>query len=237
MLWLKKSLDLILPPRCIGCGEVVTCQGTLCSGCWADIHFITEPACTCCGWPFEFQVEGQLHCASCLAEAPLFDQARAAIRYESKGRDLVLRFKHADATNAVPMFADWMCRMGVSLLRDTDLILPVPLHWTRLFLRQYNQAALLAQYIGFKSEIPFHNTLFKRQLATPSQGHLKRPARRKNIRNAFSVSNQLQHLILNRRITLIDDVLTTGATVNECARILKNYGAHTVNVLCLARVV
>jgi len=234
---LNKSVDFILPSRCLGCGQVITCHGTLCPACWSEVQFIADPSCECCGWPFEFKTEGQMLCAPCLRESPVFNRARAAIRYETKGRDLVLRFKHADATHAVPMFAEWMCRTGGFLLENTDLILPVPLHWTRLFLRQYNQAALLAQCIGFMTGIPFHNTLFKRQLATPSQGHLKRAERKKNVRDAFIVPKRLQHLILNQRITLVDDVLTTGATVNECARVLKNYGTLTVDVLCLARVV
>lgn len=198
---------------------------------------MTDNCCDSCGTPFEFKAEGQLLCAACLNQRPIFDRARAAIRYETKGRELILRFKHADAVHAAPIFAAWMERAGAGLLQNTDLLLPVPLHWTRLFWRQYNQAALLTKALASLTRVPFHNTILKRTAATVSQGHLKFAERQKNVQQAFAVPKRLRGLICGQRVVLVDDVMTTGATANECARILKGYGAKTVDVLCLARVV
>src|SRR5512144_893977 len=141
-------LDAVLPLRCPSCGELVETAHALCPACWAKVRFISEPLCSTCGTPFEFEVAAGTVCAACAAGEPPFGRARAAIAYDDGSRGLILAFKHGDRTDAARVFAPWMAQAGRELLVDADLLVPVPLHWTRLFMRRYNQAALLAQAVG-----------------------------------------------------------------------------------------
>lgn len=232
------ALDALLPPRCLACGQIVDEPGALCAPCWDKAGFIAQPHCRRCGLPFEFvAATPDLECASCVAELPAFDRARAAMRYGDGARSLVLRFKHADATHAAPGMARWMARAGAELLADCDVIAPVPLHRWRLLWRRYNQAALLALELGRIAERRVVADLLMRRRATPSQGHLDRARRRANVASAFAVRPRHADAVKDRRVLLVDDVMTTGATVDECAKTLKRAGASAVDVLTLARVV
>ena len=236
----RRVLDAILPPRCLGCGTIVDAPGTLCMVCWNKTQFIAAPHCDRCGLPFELAEEAAgpvVTCASCIAEPPRFDRARAAMRYDDEARGLVLKFKHADATHAAPGYATWMSRAGAALIRDCDLIAPVPLHRWRLLWRRYNQSALLAHAIGRLAAKPVISDLLTRRRATPSQGRMGRGQRFQNVAGAFAVGPPHVQSISGRRVLLIDDVMTTGATVEECAKVLKRAGAAGVDVLTLARVV
>jgi ComF family protein len=230
-------LDAILPPRCLKCGEIVADHGALCGRCWPELRFLGPPCCACCGLPFEFEMgEGSL-CAACIAERPRYDRARAALTYDDASRDLILRFKHADRIDGAATFAGWMVRAGAALIDSADVIAPVPLHRWRLIRRRYNQAAILANEIGHlrgKHVIP---DLLVRRRATPSQGHLGRGQRRRNVAGAFTVHPGGAQVAQGARILLIDDVLTTGATAEACAKTLRNAGASSVDLLVLARVV
>ncbi len=141
-------LDMVLPPRCLACGALVDAAHALCAECWPKIRFITEPLCAACGTPFEFEPAAGSVCAACAASERPFARARAAIAYDDGSRGFILAFKHGDRTDAARVFAPWMAQAGRELLADADLLVPVPLHWTRLFMRRYNQAALLAQAVG-----------------------------------------------------------------------------------------
>jgi ComF family protein len=230
-------LDAILPPRCLKCGEIVADSGALCGRCWADLKFLSAPCCACCGFPFEFDMgEGSL-CAACTATRPRFDRARAALAYDDASRDLVLRFKHADRIDGAATFAGWMARAGAELVASADLIAPVPLHRWRLVRRRYNQAAILANAIGALRGKPVVPDLLVRRRATPSQGHLGRSQRQRNVAGAFAVHPRRAQVAAGARILLIDDVLTTGATAEACAKALRNAGANAVDLLVLARVV
>ena len=155
-----------------------------------------------------------------------------------RSRALVLGFKHGDRTHGAPAYGRWMARAGAELLREADLVVPVPLHWLRLFRRRYNQAALLAQAVARTAGVPVAVDLLARRRPTPSQGHLSAmAARRRNVRGAFAVRPGRAELVKDRRIVLVDDVLTTGATAESCARTLLRAGAAAVDVLVLARVV
>jgi ComF family protein len=230
-------LDAVLPPRCLKCGEIVADSGALCARCWADLRFLGAPCCACCGFPFEFDMgEGSL-CAACTARRPAFGRARAALVYDDNSRDLVLRFKHADRIDGAATFAGWMARAGAELVAQADLIAPVPLHRWRLVRRRYNQAAILANAIGRlrgKRVVP---DLLVRRRATPSQGHLGRSQRQRNVAGAFALHPRWAQLAAGARIVLVDDVLTTGATAESCAKALRNAGASAVDLLVLARVV
>lgn len=238
----RHALDALLPPRCLACGQVVDEPGSLCAACWSRAAFIAPPYCACCGLPFELTGESEqsadgLTCAACAARPPRYDRARAAMRYDDATRNLILRFKHADATHATPGFARWMARAGAELLADCDLIAPVPLHRWRLLWRRYNQAALLALALGRIGEKPVAVDLLQRRRHTPSQGRLDRARRHQNVAGAFALRPGRQERIEGARILLVDDVLTTGATIAECAKVLTKAGAAAVDVLTLARVI
>ncbi len=231
----RLALDALLPPQCLCCGELVGEPGVLCPGCWDSIDFITPPLCACCGVPFELDPGPDALCGGCVREPPRFARARAVFVYADPGKGLILRFKHADRTDMAPAFARWMARAGAELVADADLIAPVPLHWTRLLRRRFNQAALLANALAQLSGRTAAPRLLIRRRRTPSQGNLGRDARGRNVRGAFAVRDPAP--VAGRRILLIDDVLTTGATLGECSRVLLKAGAAAVDVLTVARVV
>lgn len=228
-------LDLLLPPRCLGCGAAVTAAGTLCQTCWRGMTFLGAPCCACCGTPFEFEPEGSALCGACVRSHPPFARARAALRYDEASRRLILGFKHGDRLHLAPALGQWMRRAGAELIAEADLIVPVPLHWTRLFARRYNQAAVLAHAIHDAGAPPVGADCLLRHRRTPSQGKRNAAARERNVRSAFAVKPGRS--VKGLRILLIDDVFTTGATVGECARVLRRAGARQVDVLTLARTV
>ena len=228
-------LDLVLPPRCLSCGVTVASLGTLCPGCWRAITFLGAPCCACCGVPFDFDLGATGLCGACAAHQPPFDRARAVMRYDESSRQLVLALKHGDRLHLAPALAQWMRRAGDALLAEADLLVPVPLHWTRLFARRYNQAAVLALALSKAGGPPVLADALIRRRRTPSQGMKNAVARRRNVAGAFALHRK--DAVKGKRIVLIDDVLTTGATVEECARVLKRGGAAKVEVLTLARVV
>jgi ComF family protein len=230
-------LNTVLPPRCLKCGAAVDRAGALCAACWPALAFLAPPLCACCGYPFEFDLGPGALCGSCAAEPPEYQRARAVLRYDDASRDLVLRFKHGDRIDSAPAFGRWLARAGAELLAEADLIAPVPLHWWRLFRRRYNQAALLASALAGATGRPAVNDLLVRKRATPSQGGLGRAERRRNVAGAFAVHPRRRAGLGDKRVLLVDDVLTTGATAEACARALLKAGARAVDVLTLARVV
>lgn len=228
----RAALDLLFPPLCIACRAPVAEPGSFCATCWQDIRFLDGPMCTRCGVPFEFELDGE--CAACLAQPPAYDKARAVMRYDEHSRAPILALKHGDRLDLVPGFTRWLDRGGRRLLDETDVILPVPLHRSRLWKRRYNQSAELARALGRLTGKPVALTALVRARATPSQGEMvSAKARRRNMLGAFRVRRT--PLLENARVLLVDDVLTTGATVEACARALKRAGARAVFVLALAR--
>ncbi len=231
------ALNSVLPPRCLACGGTVEQPGALCSPCWQGIDFLAPPQCSLCGLPFDFDLGPAALCGACSRERPAFDRARAVMRYDDRSRGLILGFKHADRTEGAPAYGAWLARAGQELLAEADLIVPVPLHWRRLFARRYNQAALLAQALGRQARLPVAPDLLRRRRHTVSQGHLSASARERNVAGAFTVPAGKLARIRDRRVLLIDDVMTTGATSSACARTLRRAGAAAVDVLVLARVI
>lgn len=231
------AVDRLLPPRCLGCGAIAPRDGALCGACWGGLSFIERPFCACCGLPFEFDVADGALCGGCVAGPPAFDAARAVLRYDDESRPLILSFKHGDRMQAGRHFGGWMARAGAELAQQADLVAPVPLHWRRLAARRYNQSAELARGVAAAAGIGLCVDLLRRTRATPSQGGLNRRARRLNVRGAFAVMARRRPSIQGAHILLVDDVLTTGATVEAAARTLKRAGASRVDILVLARVV
>ncbi len=232
----RSILNAVLPVRCMACGATVADDGSLCASCWDTLQFLGPPACACCGYPFEYEAPSESLCASCTRRLPQYDRARAVFAYDEASRSLILTFKHADRTHQAPAFGRWLARAGSDLLENTDFIVPVPLHRWRLFARRYNQSALLAQALGKETGMTVAVDLLTRRSRTPPQGRMSRAARIRNVRAAFAIRDEWRGKIAGARILLLDDVLTTGATVEECARVLKRAGAVGVDVLTLAQV-
>lgn len=233
----RKLVDAVLPPRCLACGTTVEAPGTLCVGCWSGLEWLAPPLCAACGLPFEFDQGADALCAGCHAERPPYGRARAALRYDDASRAMLLRFKHADRSDAAPAFASWMARPGGDVLTEADWLVPVPLHRRRLFERRYNQSALLALALGRARGVPVVADLLLRRRYTPSQGRRSRAERKKNVAGAFAVASRHKAALSGKRVLLIDDVMTTGATLEACAKTLLRGGAAAVDALTLARVV
>ncbi len=231
-------LDLLLPPRCLGCGAIIDSSSRLCADCWRGLTFLGPPICRSCGYPLPQAVAERPVCGVCSVEPPAFSRARAALRYDDGARGMILRFKHADRTDIAKTFGRMMERAGADLLEDCDLIAPVPLHRIRLLQRGYNQAALLARMLVKDGRGRVVPDLLQRVRATTSQQGLSGEQRMRNIKtNAFRVHPKHRNRLADRRVLLIDDVLTTGATINACTHTLIKGGAVAVDVLALARVV
>ncbi len=231
------ALNMVLPAQCLACRTVVDTLGTLCPSCWSKVRFIERPFCAACGVPFEFEMGEGAQCGACVRSRPEYDRARAVIVYDEGSRGLILSFKHGDRTDAAPALARWMVRVGAELIADADLIVPVPLHWTRLFARRYNQAALLAVAIGKQSGTRVTPDLLVRRKRTSPLGKLGPSARRKTVQHAFTIRARKVPIVTGRRVLLIDDVHTTGATVKACSHVLLRAGATAVDVLSVARTV
>jgi ComF family protein len=235
--WSGRALvNAVLPPRCLVCRSGVDAQGALCIDCWSDLDFIAGPVCATCGLPFAFEFGPGAICAACAARPPKFDRARAALVYGDTSRDLILGLKHGDRTEVAPTLARWVARAGAELIADADLIAPVPLHRFRLLARRHNQAALIAAALpGARTKLA--PDLLVRRRRTPSQGGLSARERRRNVAGAFAVRPAWRAKVAGKRILLIDDVHTTGATIEACARVLRRAGARAVDALTVARVV
>ena len=229
-------LDLVLPPLCLACRKPVTQQGGLCAACWGGIHFLDEPCCIRCGHPFPSTEQAGMECGPCAQKPPAFDRARAAFRYDDASKGLVLSFKHADRPGLARFLTPWLARAAAPLLAEADLLVPVPLHRLRLLHRRYNQAALLANGLSRGSGVRCIPDLLRRTRRTPPQGTLGREARQKNVKGSIELAKTID-LVREKRILLVDDVLTTGATLGECVRVLRQSGAAAVDVVTLARVV
>jgi ComF family protein len=235
--FVRRAVDLVLPPRCLCCGAVMGDDAGLCPACWPKVDFVGAPMCARCGLPFEFAVEETSLCGACAAKPPPYLGARAVFRYDDASRDLILGFKHADKLHGAPAFARWMAAAGADLIAASDAILPVPLHWRRLFARRYNQAEVLATALGRATGLPVLPDAVRRRRATPSQGHLTRAQRGRNVAGAFAVPAKRRHLVAGRKLLLVDDVMTTGSTIGAVCRTLRRAGAGELRVLVLARVV
>jgi ComF family protein len=234
---MRMLIDTLLPPQCLSCRALVDRPGQLCAKCWSGIDFIDGACCAACGLPFDYEVgEGAL-CGACARRRPRYDRARAVFRYDDQSRGLILRFKYADQLEGAPSYGAWLARAGAELVREADLIAPVPLHRWRLLRRRFNQSAVLAHALGRQARKPVAADLLARTRATPSQGGLNFNQRRRNVRNAFAVHRRRAALVRGRRVLLVDDVLTTGSTVEACAKALLAAGASGVDVVVLARVV
>ena len=234
---LRRVADLFLPPLCLGCGTRLDAHATLCAACWRALDFIEPPLCPISGLPFAYDPgPGALH-ASVVAEAPPYQAARFALRYNDAAARLVSRLKYGDRGEAVPLFARLMARAGQQIADGVDLVLPVPLHPTRLRQRRFNQSAELARALAPRLGLPVAVDVVERHRATPRQVGLTRTQRKRNVRGAFRLCPGQGEKVRDKTLLLVDDVVTTGATIEACARALAREGAAEIRVLALARVV
>jgi ComF family protein len=200
------------------------------------IAFIDAPLCDGCGLPFEYELGPGARCPACSGRAPAFDRARAACLYDEHARDLILKLKHADRTDLAGLFAHWIARAAADILPEQDAVVPVPLHPLRLLSRRYNQAAEIARPLARLAGLPYFADPVVRVRRTASQGGKSAGGRKRNVAGVFAVPKAWRRRVAGQRLLLIDDVLTTGATVEGCARALKAAGAAQVDVAVIARV-
>ncbi len=231
-----RALNVALPPLCPACRQLVR-EGGLCASCWSKLSFITRPYCERLGIPFAYDPGPGVVSMQALADPPAYRRARAAVRYDEIGRTLVHALKYGDRLELAPLMGGLMARAGQELFADADALVPVPLHWRRLWMRRFNQSALLAKAISRLAGIPVAEGALKRVKATAQQVGLSKAERAQNLQGAFCVPPAGKALVAGRRLVLVDDVLTSGATADSAARTLLRAGAADVDVLVFARVV
>ena len=231
-LW-RGALDLVFPPQALDGGASAQ-GGGFSAATWSRIHFLEAPVCDGCGVPFEYDIGAR--CGACLARPRAFDAVRAACLYDEVSRDPILKLKHADRLDLAPLFARWISRAAHELIGQADAIAPVPLHPLRLLTRRYNQAAEIARPLAGLSGVAYLPDALVRRRATATQGGKSGSGRRRNVAGAFAVPPGRAGQVAGKRILLIDDVMTTGATAEGCARALKAAGAVRVDVAVIARV-
>jgi ComF family protein len=232
----RAALDTLYPPICLACRAATSEAGALCSSCWRAMRFIERPFCDRLGTPFEHDLGEGLLSPQAVTDPPVFQRARAVARFEDgPARRLVHRLKYSDRGELAAPMGAWMARAGADVLAEADAITPVPLHARRLWTRRFNQAAALGREIARRAGKPFEPALLRRIKATPSQVGLSREQRVQNMQGAFRAAPAA--LVQGRRIALVDDVLTSGATANAAARALLRAGAAQVDLIVFARVV
>ncbi|MGI9373943.1 MAG: ComF family protein [Hyphomicrobiales bacterium] len=234
---LRTAADFLMPPKCQICQCDVERQGGVCAKCWATLDFLEHPRCSRTGIPFPYDPREGVESAAAIANPPAWNRTIGAVTFDAASRNLVHALKYRDRHEAAEIMATLMWRAGAELFSDAHMLAPVPLHHGRLWSRRYNQSALLAKRLGNKTGLKVAGDVLTRVKATRPQVGLSQSERKRNLRNAFTVSKSKLLELSGCRVILVDDVLTTGATAEACARVLYRYGAQRVDVLIFALVI
>jgi ComF family protein len=233
----RAVLYLAYPPQCLSCGALVGSDAGLCGACWRDTPFVSGLACDQCGQPLPgYAAEEVILCDDCLAQPRPWARGRAATAYAGKAQEMILALKHGDRTDLAPAAAGWLHRAAAPILQPDMLVTPVPLHWRRLFRRRYNQAALLSAGLARRAGLEHCPDLLVRHRFEGSQHGRGREARFANLSNAFRAHPRNGKRISDRHILLVDDVMTSGATLGAAAEACLDAGARQVSIAVLARV-
>jgi ComF family protein len=228
--------DVFVPPLCVGCHAQLASHDALCPKCWGEIDFIRPPLCDRLGLPMPFDTGSTMISALAAADPPDYGRARAVARFDGVMRRLVHDLKFRDRHDARRLFGRWLAEAGAELLRDADVIVPVPLTRGRLLSRRFNQSAILALEVSRLTGVAVDPLALRRVRRTRPQVGLTRLQRRQNVAGAFAVPRGCKALIAGANVVLIDDVITTGATAEACARALRRAGAARIDALSLALV-
>lgn len=226
--------DVIMPPLCLSCHERIASHDALCPSCWSRVDFIRAPLCDRLGIPMPFDAGGTTVSAAAAANPPSYHRARAVARFDGVMRELIHEMKFSDRHDARRLFSRWLCDAGADLLADAHVAIPVPLSRARLVSRRFNQAAILAQDVARRCGLAYAPMALQRTRRTRSQVGLTRAQRQENVAGAFGVNLAEAAKVAGRNIILFDDVITTGATADACARVLRRAGAGRIDVLALA---
>ena len=224
--------DFIFPKRCLFCREFIGEEADICPACWHNLNFINEPFCQICGSKFEYKIADNISCGACIKEPPKYDIARHLLVFDEYSKKMIHKFKYCDQTNLAPVMAKLLWQKYRTEISQADYIMPVPSHWLKRLIRLYNQAQILAYYLARIANKPIQNPLRKIKWSK-AQSKLSREARKRNLRGSFMVIDK--KLVKNKNIILVDDVYTTGSTVNICAQKLHRAGARHVMVLTIAK--
>ncbi len=238
--FLNKAIKLIFPPKCVLCGKIIENDDTLCPDCWKKIKFIEKPYCDKCSTPFEFEISSNDNCLSCIKNKPLYIKARSAIIYDNEIAKLIFNFKFHDKTYLKRFMGKCMFKASIDIIDNIDILIPIPLHKKRLIYRKYNQSLLLANEIGkLANKEVIYDFLYKTKHTVP-QATLKQSDRISNLKNKFAIkSKYLENLekYKNLNFAIIDDVMTTGSTINECTKVLNEVGINNVYAITFAKTV
>ncbi len=234
---LHSALRAVFPPQCLTCGALVESRGGLCAECWRGTPFVLGLVCDLCGVPLPGTADGQaVHCDDCRAADRPWVQGRTVMLYAGGARRIVLGLKHGDRLDMVPTLGEWMAARARPLMTEGLIVAPIPLHWRRLFRRRYNQSAVLGRAMAKILGLPFHPDLLRRPAATHSQDGLGHAARAANLAGAIEANGKRAALLAGRPVLLVDDVMTSGATLDAATRACLAAGLGPVRVMTLARV-
>jgi ComF family protein len=231
----RAAVDLVFPHHALDAGSRVASPGMTAEG-WSKVAFLEAPVCDGCGLPFDYDMGPGVRCAACEARPRAFARARAACLYDEHSRDLILQFKHADRTDLADLFSRWLGRAAAELIEQADAVVPVPAPPLRLIRRRYNQAAEMARPLARRAGLAYWPGALKRKRAGESQAGKSGAGRRRNVAGAYATPPGWDKRLKDRRILLVDDVMTTGATAEACAKALLKAGARSVDLAVIARV-
>ena len=236
----KKILNLIFPPKCCSCEKIVEDEDTLCTECWEKINFIHKPFCSKCSSPMEFNISDSDICINCMNNEPLYIKLRSAVVYNKFSSRIIFKFKFFDKIYLKRFMAKCMAKASEDIIDDIDIFIPIPLHKKRLIMRKYNQSQILADELSkITKKDTIYDFLYKNSHTTP-QAKLKKSERLKNLKNKFSINQKYIKNIeeyKNKRFAIVDDVVTTGSTINECVNVLNQAGIKNVYAITFAKTV